>query len=271
MAFPRAAAVAELGWSPPERRDWDGLPRRARGARGALRRRRAARRRLAAARRAEPRAGRRRRSQELEPVQRAQLALVARGRRAAARARARVFLVDIMNPCWICAACGPRRGRRASWRRVGPGAVQLPDRRGREEDPLAPRPRRPRASSRCALGGCDGELLARLPLAPAARLARGHRACRARRSRRAPAATTSACASPQRALDPMWVIDSVELARVSTRHDAELVARRAARRAGRCRSTRCPTRCSPSGMLGDGVAIDPDSATCCMRPATARS
>ena len=77
-----------------------------------------------------------------------------------------VFLVDIMEPCWIFRA---RIWPASRDRGVGrPVPVQLPDRRGREEDPAAPAAERRRASS-SAHRRLRGETIAVLPLAPAVR------------------------------------------------------------------------------------------------------
>ena len=211
MAFPRAAAVAEIGWSPPERRGLGGFPaapvRRSRSWYASVG--------LCARGHGVPRAARRRRAAERCAAARSSSSAAnnscssSRTMRPCTGARA-VFLVDIMNPCWIFGARD--LDRRHGDRGVGrPVPVQLPDRRGREEIRCAP-PTTPEGELEVRVDGCEGELLARLPLAPAAAIRRGHARCRRRRCAAHAGATTCACASRGRAIDPMWAIDSIELA-----------------------------------------------------------
>ena len=92
-----------------------------------------------------------------------------------------VFLVDIMNPCWIYADADLSQvdGHRGRGRA---GAVQLPDRRRREEDSVA-QAAHAEGELEVRIDGCDGEKIATLPLAPA-RQSRGHGAAAACRSTR---------------------------------------------------------------------------------------
>ena len=92
-----------------------------------------------------------------------------------------VFLVDIMNPCWIYRGADLSAGR--GDRGVGrPGAVQFPDRRRREEDSVAQAADRGRRA-----GGAHRRLRRREDRHAAARAGceelRSDRACRRRRSR----------------------------------------------------------------------------------------
>ena len=140
----RRRSATPLDGSEPTARS----PRYRDGARACRRKGDAARRRLrrrtracrARARsRCAPRDGAAAHEPGAEAVQRAHRAL-ARGRRAA-RGHARGVPGRHQNPCWIFPRRGPRR-RRARRGARRPGAVQLPDRRGREEDPLPDAARR---------------------------------------------------------------------------------------------------------------------------------
>ena len=206
MAFPRAAAIAEVGWTPAARRDWDDFRRRV----AAMPARYAALGMTYAKTAFEPPppppSGPRRTSRELELCSSA-IALSLeddaplRGPRAA-------FLVDIMNPCWIFRAAR-LDGVRAIEARVGqvPFNFQIGDDAAKIR---FPRPHTPDGELEVRIDGCEGDLLARLPLAPAAR---------SEAVTTLPAAPIGSHAGAhdlcmrfaQPGLDPLWVLDSVRL------------------------------------------------------------
>jgi hexosaminidase len=206
MTFPRAAAVAELGWSPPERRGWQsfrkrlvslasryasvGLPARALAeepapattATGALK------------------------SQELRLcTEHIALSLEddapIEGPRAA-------FLVDVQNPCWIIPGAALDRVEAVAAR---VGQVPFNFQIGEDVKKIRfPRPETKEGELEVRVGGCEGELVARLPLAPAAGsdavTALPVAAVRARPGRH------DVCLRfAQHGVDPIWVIDSIQL------------------------------------------------------------
>jgi hexosaminidase len=206
MAFPRAAAVAELGWSPSERLDFADFKRRLDDARhwyDALG--------LAAADTAfRPPPGvpgsKRRASQELATCA-DKLVLNLEDDAPLAGPRA-VFLVDIMQPCWIFDDAD-LSGAAAIAAAVGqfPFNFQI----GRDRDAIhLGEPATAEGELEVRLDRCDGELIASLPLAPAVandgvtRLPPA--AIRPREGRHDLCLTFTG-----RSIDPMWAIDSIEL------------------------------------------------------------
>jgi hexosaminidase len=118
-----------------------------------------------------------------------------------------VFMVDIMNPCWIYQGAVLTGVRRLQ---VSVGRVPFNFQLGKDlaKIPLRP-PATPEGELEVRLGGCDGAPIAVLPLAPAAgrtgqttltgalpQLAGAHDLCFTFTAKR---------------LDPMWVIDWVQL------------------------------------------------------------
>lgn len=203
MTFPRAAALAEVGWSGPQRRDWNdfqrrmtvlsaryaavGLPARPlreapseRGARGTLR------------------------SHELRLCsEHAPLLLEDDAPLTGHRA---TFLVDVKNPCWI--APGVRLDQvRAVGARVGqvPFNFQLGDEARKVR---FPQPVTAEGELEFRAPGCEGELLARLPIAAA--LA-SHEVTELAAAPVAPrrGAHDVCLRFAQRGLDPLWVLDAV--------------------------------------------------------------
>ena len=131
----------------------------------------------------------------------------ARRRRPLRGARA-VFLVDIQNPCWIFkgAELGAVNGIAAS---VGQGPFNFQIGDDVKKIRFAP-PATPEGELEVHLGSCDGELLARLPLAPATRSQAVTRLPRAKVAPRA--GRYDLCLRfAQTGVDPMWVIDSIQL------------------------------------------------------------
>jgi hexosaminidase len=162
MTWPRAAAVAELGWSPLERRDYTDF-----------------RSRLQAAMSWYPKVGLQPATSEFE---------ASRGRADQARysqqlelcsdklvlnleddapvrgSRAR-FLVDIMNPCWLWRSVDLSRGAQIV-ADVGQFPFNFQIGGDREKIRLRP-PATPAGELEVRIDGCDGARVASLPLAPA--------------------------------------------------------------------------------------------------------
>jgi hexosaminidase len=209
MAFPRADAVAELGWTAPERRDLADFE----GRQGAeLARNRAlalptddpAARAAADARLAAAHPGRLASQQLTLCTQKVALNLEA----PLARQRGQRYLVDIMNPCWIYpqAALG-------SGARIQVAVTRLPFnfQLGADAAKIAlAAPRTPAGELEVRVDGCAGAPAAVLPLAAAAAdagvtvlsgklpaLAGRHDLC---------------LGFTRRSLDPMWAIGWAEVA-----------------------------------------------------------
>jgi hexosaminidase len=206
MAFPRAAALAEVGWSAPEQHDWQGFVRRLPSE---FARYRSLGLRYSADVMRKPRKlgpFERHASQDLRTCT-AKLLLnleddaPLRGPRA-------VFLIDIMNPCWIFPSADLTHGPAL---RVSVGQVPFNFQIGKDRDAikLAP-PQTPAGELEVFLDRCEGERLAVLPLAPAV----DHNALT-----ELPAAALPRTAGrhdlcfrfTQRTLDPMWALNSVQL------------------------------------------------------------
>jgi hexosaminidase len=166
MAFPRAAAVAEVGWSPAERLDYADFHRRLTSAR-LVRRDRAPCCRLVVPRRGASPQPNLRRSQELRTCS-DKLVLNLEDDAPLAGTRA-VFLVDIMQPCWLF--------ERADLSRVteidaSVGQFPFNFQIGRDRDAIQLRPpATPEGELEIRVDSCDGELIA----SHAARTGRGKR------------------------------------------------------------------------------------------------
>src|SRR5687768_309284 len=205
MTFPRAAAVAELGWSKPERRGWEGFQKRMQALAARYESIELGARPLREP--AGPRnPSRAMRSHELKlctehiPLALEDDAPISGGRPS--------FLVDVQNPCWIVAG---RRLDRVDGIEVSVGQVPFNFQIGEDVRKIRfPQPTTPEGELEVRLGSCKGEVVARLPLAPAA-ISQEVTAL-------APAPLTprrgrhDLClrfAQPR--LDPLWVIDSIRL------------------------------------------------------------
>jgi hexosaminidase len=205
MAFPRAAAVAEVGWSQPARRDWDDFRRRL----GAMPARYAALGMTYASSSFEPQASardaRRRSSAELELCTDS-IALWLEDDAPVRGERAR-FLVDVGNPCWLW------RGVRGDAASIEASVGQVPFNFQIGEDlkkmHLAT-PTTPEGELEVHEGTCDGKLLARLPLAPARRNEAVTRLPAARIAS-APAPRDLCFRFAQWGVDPLWVLESVRI------------------------------------------------------------
>ena len=206
MTFPRAAAIAELGWSEPHRRDWRDFERRV----ASLPARYAALGMPYAASAFAPpaaaRGGQRRASHALKLCSE-HIALALEDDAPLAGPRA-VFAVDIQNPCWIFAGAELDRVR-ALEARVGqvPFNFQI----GADVHKIVfEAPATPEGELVVHLDRCDGEVIARLPLAPATA---SHAVTQLARAPIAPrTGRHDLCMKfAQPRLDPLWVLDSVEL------------------------------------------------------------
>ena len=204
MTFPRAAALAEVAWSPAAKIDWSSFSARlpAQLARyDALS--------VGYARQPTQQAQRSatlRNSHELKSCS-AKLVLSLEDDAPLQGDRA-VFLVDIMNPCWIYPAAD-LSAVGAITAAVGhvPFNFQIGD--DVNKIPLR-KPATPAGELEVRVDGCEGEKIATLPLAPAAAnfaVTRLPPASIARREGR-----HDLCFMfTQSAVDPMWVLDTVEL------------------------------------------------------------
>jgi hexosaminidase len=205
MAFPRAAAVAEVGWSPAERLDYADFHSRLTRARGwyeaiGLH---AADSSFRAADAPQPGL---RRSQQLRTCA-DKLVLNLEDDAPLAGTRA-VFLVDIMQPCWIY-----ERAELSQVTQIAASVGQFPFnfQIGRDRDAIRLRPpATAEGELEIRLDSCDGELLASLPLASAAASDMVTRLPPASIQPRT--GTHDLCLTfTGRSIDPMWAMDSIEL------------------------------------------------------------
>jgi hexosaminidase len=219
MTWPRAAAVAELGWSPLERLDYPDFRRRVEAATGWYRRigLRYATTELEPAPAPAKNA---RSSQELEScTDTLVLNLEDDGPVAGPRAH---FLVDIMNPCWLWR--GADLGNAVALKaRVGqfPFNFQI----GKDRDTIRLKtPATDAGELEVRVDGCDGVLLATLPLAPA-RDADGVTQLPPAKISPRPGAHDLCFTFTARDIDPMWAIDRVELREATAASEEAVHAR----------------------------------------------
>jgi hypothetical protein len=203
MIFPRAAAIAEVGWSPAARIDFQSFSARLPHQ---LARYESLGVGFARAPEATAVSPGSRTSHGLESC--SKQILLSLEDDAPVRGDRAVFLVDIMNPCWIW--------RGADLSQVGAIAAsvgQVPFNFQIGDDVKKIPLRKPQTSSgelEVHVDGCEGEKIATLPLAPAVKNYA---------VTRLPAATIAGHAGAhdlcfiftQAAIDPLWVVDSVEL------------------------------------------------------------
>jgi len=207
MTFPRAAALAEVAWSPAGKLDWQDFQGRlpaqlARydtlGIHYAP---------LATDLNASTSATRRNSHQLDMCSNKLVLSLTDDAPLTAERA---VFLVDIMNPCWIFKGADLSQATALA---ASVGQVPFNFQIGDDVKAIAlPQPKTPRGELEVRIDSCEGELLASLPLAPAvsnlAVTALPPAAIAAREGKH------DLCFTFTRAsVDPIWVIDTVELVR----------------------------------------------------------
>jgi hexosaminidase len=203
MLFPRVAALAEVAWSPANRLDWASFESRLPTQ---LNRYRALGVRYARAPEAIPASPTRRGSHRLQTcTDKLVLSLEDDAPRQGDRA---VFLIDIMNPCWLWRDADLSQ---ATVLNVAVGQVTFNFQIG---DDVRQIPLRKPATAAGELEvrarGCAGEKIATLPLAPAV----GNFAVT-----KLPSVTLRPRAGKQdlcfmftqASVDPMWAIDSVEL------------------------------------------------------------
>jgi hexosaminidase len=203
MIFPRAAALAEVGWSPAAQIDWQSF-----AARMTDQLARYESLGIGFAREPEPVAERpgHRTSHELASC--TKKILLSLEDDAPVQGERAVFLVDIMNPCWIYSG--------AELSDVGAIAAsvgQVPFNFQIGEDVNKIPLRKPQTAAgelEVRIDGCDGEKIATLPLAPAVKnyaVTQLPAAAIARRS----GAHDLCFTFTQAAVDPLWVLDAVQL------------------------------------------------------------
>jgi hexosaminidase len=205
MAFPRAAAVAEMGWSQPSRRDYAAFVQRL-----------SAQRALFdvigmtyATSSFEPRRAEanttRRMSQQLELCSN-DISLSLEDDAPIKGPRA-VFLVDIQNPCWMVRKVDLSQGKSLT---AAVGQVPFNFQIGEAASKIAfPTPTTPEGELQVRLGTCDGKVIASLPLAPAAK---SDEVTVLPRVSLAGEGVQDLCLRfSQDKLDPMWVIDWIDL------------------------------------------------------------
>ena len=205
MTWPRAAAVAELGWSPLERRDFADFRSRVAAA-TTWYRKVGLRSATSEFDTAEPVDNSVRRSQQLELCSN-KLVLNLEDDAPVRGSRAR-FLVDIMNPCWLWRGVDLSRGPTLV---ADVGQFPFNFQIGRERDAIHLRPPATAAGElEVRVDGCDGVPVAALPLAPA---------IEADGITRLPPITIPARPGTHDlcftftgdTIDPMWAIDRLEL------------------------------------------------------------
>ena len=203
MAFPRALAIAETGWSPAGRKDWAGFVTRVNTE--------AVRSRALGEvsgpgpdTPVPPAAANVRASQELRLCSQ-NIALNLEDDAPIGGPRAR-FLVDIMRPCWIWPAADLTGVMKIE---VSVGQLPFNFQIGDDVKKIHYRAPVTPAGELEVRDGCDGPLLASLPLAPAL-ASQGVTRLQAPLS--APAGAHDLCFTfTQRSLDPFWVLDRVNL------------------------------------------------------------
>lgn len=207
MTFPRAAAVAEVAWSPAENKNWAGFAERLPAQ---LERYKKLGIRYAEEPKAQPLQANRRTSHELNlcsdkiPLSLEDDAPVY-GERA-------TFLVDIMQPCWLFkeADLSAVTGIVAAVGQV-PFNFQIG---AALKEIKFPKPATPAGELEVRAGGCEGKRIAVLPLAAAA----GNHAV----TKLPPASIEPRMGKhdlcftfTQKGVDPLWVLHSVELSSAS--------------------------------------------------------
>jgi hexosaminidase len=203
MMFPRAAAIAELGWSPADRIDWQSFSARLPDQ---LARYRALGVRFAEAPESVAEQPGRRSSHQLESC--SQKILLSLEDDAPLQGERAVFLVDIMNPCWMYRAADLSEvGAIAASVGQVPFNFQIGD--DIKKIPLR-KPQSPAGELEVRIDGCEGEKIATLPLAPAVK---SHAVTEL------PPVAVAKRTGPhdlcftftQAAVDPLWVLDAVQL------------------------------------------------------------
>jgi hexosaminidase len=203
MLLPRAAALAEVGWSPAARIDWQSFSTRMPNQLARYRSLGLGFSEAPAPVAAPPG---RRTSFELTPC--SEKILLALEDDAPLQGERAVFLVDIMNPCWLyrdvdltqVTAIAASVGQVPFNFQIGDDVKAIPLRK----------PQTPAGELEVHMDGCEGEKIATLALAPAARNYA---------VTELPAAAIAQRDGPhdlcfmftQAAVDPLWVLDVVQL------------------------------------------------------------
>ena len=206
MTWPRAAALAEVGWSPAARLDWPDFLQRlpAEFARLRLLGIHYSDDVFAPPRTVGP--GERHMSQDLKTC--TDKLVLSLEDDAPIEGERAIFLIDIMNPCWILPGVDLSH---AATLTAAVGQVPFNFQIGKDIEAIKLKPpRTPAGELEVRLDTCEGEPIAVLPLAPAA----DNDAVTV-----LPAVPLSSSAGPhdlcftftQRTLDPMWAIDWVQL------------------------------------------------------------
>jgi hexosaminidase len=205
MTFPRAAAVAELGWSAPSRRDFAGFMRRLAGQRplfdvlGMT---------YATSTFDPPRAdtnSTRRMSQQLDLCS-DDIAISVEDDAPLKGPRAN-FLVDIQNPCWIV--------RKVDLSKVhgmvaAVGQIPFNYQIGEAASKITfPTPTTPEGELQVRLGSCEGRMIASMPLAPA--MKSDAVTVLPRVALDGEGVQDLCLRFSQKKLDPLWVIDWIDL------------------------------------------------------------
>ncbi|HYD86749.1 MAG TPA: family 20 glycosylhydrolase [Vitreimonas sp.] len=204
MALPRAAAIAELGWSPAERIGWADFSRRLPA--------QMARYDMLGLPEPPPLsapAANVRRSQELETC--ADKLVLSLEDDAPVRGERAVFLIDIMQPCWLWRGVDLSQ---VETLRAGVGQVPFNFQIGEEVNAIRFRRPATRAGELEVRLGCEGERIAVLPLAPAAR-APGVAALAPVQLAQSEGVADLCFTFTQRGVDPMYAIDWIALDPVS--------------------------------------------------------
>ena len=206
MAFPRAAAVAEVGWSPPGQHDWQSFVRRLPSE---FARYRSVGLRYSADVLHKPRKPgslERHASQDLRTC--TDKLLLNLEDDAPLHGPRAVFLIDIMNPCWIFPSADLTQGPAL---RVSVGQVPFNFQIGKDRDAIKlAAPQTPAGELEVFLDRCEGQPAAVLPLAPAV----DNNALTELPAAKLPktAGRHDLCFRfTQRTLDPMWALNSVQL------------------------------------------------------------
>ncbi len=207
MTWPRAAALAEVGWSPAARRDWNDFLTRLPAE--------FARLRLLGVHHSEDVFAAPRTVGSHEPHMSQDLKtctdklVLSLEDDAPIEGERAVFLIDIMNPCWILPAADLSR---VSTLTAAVGQVPFNFQIGKDIEAIKLNPPRTlQGELEVRLDGCEGEPVAVLPLAPAA----DNDAVTVLPAVPLPSSPGShdlCFRFTQRTLDPMWAIDWVQLA-----------------------------------------------------------
>lgn len=207
MTWPRAAALAEVGWSPAARRDWNDLLARlpAEFARLRLLGVHYSEDVFAAPRTVGPHEPHM--SQDLKTC--TDKLVLSLEDDAPIEGERAVFLIDIMNPCWILPAADLSH---VSTLTVAVGQVPFNFQIGKDIEAIKLNPPRTlQGELEVRLDACEGDPIAVLPLAPAA----DNDAVTVLPAVPLPSSRGShdlCFRFTQRTLDPMWAIDWVQLA-----------------------------------------------------------